>query len=100
MEELDVGFCSVCSSKIISSSLLQFWKVVCISAAAKEQWLPFDGECNKTAKYIQALEKKKFIVSRDHEADIYIRPHGVFKCDDGGFLVCMCPKEHFEHLTI
>lgn len=99
MEEIDVGFCAECSDKIISSSLLKFWKIVCVNAATKEKWLPFDGSCKKTEKYIAALEKKKFIVSRDHEGDIYIRPKGIYRCENDAFLVCMCPKEHFEQIT-
>ena len=96
MKELEVGFCSVCSDQIISRRLSIFWKCTCMSALTDKDWVMFEDTDREANKYIKALEKKNYIVSTDHEDLVLIKPLGVSKREDGSYLVCIEPEDHFE----
>lgn len=96
MEELDLNFCCECSDELINPDLLSFWRTLCFKYITKRGWLSY--YCKGDFRYIDILEKKRFVMTTDYEDRILVKPHGVY--DDGNetYLICLKPEMHFERV--
>lgn len=98
MKDFEVSFCRECGDEIISRRLSVFWKWMCMTSCKDHCWVSLDQD-RLTDKYIKCLEKKNFLVSTDHSDYIMVKPHGLYKQDEGEYLVCLCPEVHFESIV-
>ena len=96
MEALELNFCCLCSDKILSRELSEFWKITCLNSIAGSQWVPIEAADEKIMLYLKVLEEKRFLTTIDHEDEIFAKPHGIISdSTPNSFLVCLCPSKHF-----
>jgi hypothetical protein len=96
MKSLDINFCSKCTDLIFNNRLLAYWNRICVIYVTGTQHFISNDDLN-SVKFLDALEKKGFIVT--HETDIHIlsKPLGVYLYKED-FLICLSPKCHFKEL--
>ena len=96
---MEVSFCSICNDKILSRRIAFFWKLVCVTAASDGAWIAFSETDDQALKFIHILEKKLFLISSDYEDKILVKPQGIYQKENNEYVVCLCPSEHFEHIS-
>lgn len=96
MEAIELNFCRLCSQQIKSRDLADFWKTVCLHSVIHEEWVSFHDTEELITRCIKILEEKDFIISLDHDSEIFVKPKGIHNPNDDCYLICLSPSSHFR----